>query len=296
MLVGLIPEMALFTTSIKLPDGQSDGDITVTFNPPDAPNSSLALPLQPDIAGLELIDVDLQGSQTVAYNMGAKYNQWFSDCFGYAVKLAAIGQQERKILFPGFPFQQPSTSSWLSGITKNLPVLGSFVGGDEPQLKFQDCAPFLVVSQKSCQAVSQRLPEGGEFDIRKTRPNIVVSGQEPWDEDFWGEIAIGEGKSEVKILLQQNCLRCQSLNVDFSTGKYSDAKNEQVLKLLQKDRRVDMIKKFNAVFGRYGFITAGGVGKEIKVGDIVNVSQRNDKRSGFGMIHYLIFDIFANSY
>jgi uncharacterized protein YcbX len=136
------------------------------------------------------------------------------------------------------------------------------------------------------------MPEDGEFDVRKTRPNIVVSGQEPWEEDFWGEIAIAEA---VKISLLHNCLRCQSLNVDFNTGKYSKEKNMEVLKLLQKDRRVDTAKKYNAVFGRYGFINAGSVGKEMKVGDAVSVTQRNDQRSGFGMLqpHAFAFTYFC---
>jgi uncharacterized protein YcbX len=288
MLIGLIPEMALFTTSIQYPSEEGDGEITVTFHSPGSEETNITLPLQPDTTGLGRLDVDLHGSKASAYNMGFKYNQWFSDCFGYAVKLAAVGEQERDILFPGSPYQQVSKSSWLSGITKSLPFLGNLAGNDEPRLKFQDCAPFLVVSQKSCQTVSDQLPDGEQFDIRKTRPNIVVSGQEAWEEDFWAEITINEVGKQVKIPLQHNCLRCQSLNVDFATGKYSETKNGQVLRLLQKDRRVDMIKKYNAVFGRYGFITPSSMGKEIQVGDVVEVTQRSTQRSGFGMTLYLL--------
>jgi uncharacterized protein YcbX len=129
--------------------------------------------------------------------------------------------------------------------------------------------------------VSEQLPDGAELDIRKTRPNIVVSGQKEWEEDFWGELLIGEETEEVKIPLKHNCLRCQSLNVDFDKGVYSEEKNLQVLKVLQKDRRVDAARKYNAAFGRYGFITANDVGKEIRVGDTVKVSQVNEQRSGF---------------
>lgn len=282
MIIGLIPEMALFTTSIELPSEQSGGEVTVTFNPPDGEKLSISLPLVPDTTGLDRVDVDLYGSGASVYDMGSKYDAWFSERFGYAIKLVTVGEQERDILFPGASSQQLSTTSWLSGITKSLPVVGGLLGGgQQPRLKFQDVAPFLVCTQKSCQAISDQLPEGVEFDIRKTRPNIVVSGQQAWEEDFWGEIAIAEGEGEVKISLQHNCLRCQSLNVDFKSGVYSKEKNMQVLKLLQKDRRVDTVKKYNAVFGRYGFITVSDVGKEIRVGDVVKVSQLNEQRSGF---------------
>jgi uncharacterized protein YcbX len=292
MLVGAIPEMALYTTAIVLPHEQTEGEITVTFNPPDADKRSISLPLHPETTGRDRVDVDLHGSKASAYDMGAKYSGWFSECFGYAVTLAAVGDQEREILFPGSPFKQPTSSSWLSSITKNVPVLGSLVGSGDSRIKFQDCAPFLLVTEKSSRAVQELMPEDGEFDVRKTRPNIVVSGQEPWEEDFWGEIAIAEA---VKISLLHNCLRCQSLNVDFNTGKYSKEKNMEVLKLLQKDRRVDTAKKYNAVFGRYGFINAGSVGKEMKVGDAVSVTQRNDQRSGFGMLqpHAFAFAYFC---
>jgi uncharacterized protein YcbX len=280
MLVGLIPEMALFTTSIELPSEKSEGEITVTFNPLDTEKSSISLPLIPDTGGLEQVNVDLHRSTASVFNMGSRYNDWFSERFGYKVKLVNVGDAEREILFPKASTQH---QSWLSGITKSIPVVGGLLGGNsEPRLKFQDVAPFLVTTRKSAQAVSDMMPEGAEFDIRKTRPNIVVTGQKAWEEDFWGEISVEAKDGEVKIPLQHNCLRCQSLNVDYKTGVYSREKNIEVLKLLQKDRRVDTAKKYSAVFGRYGFITAADVGKEVGVGDVVKVSQKNEQHTGFG--------------
>lgn len=283
MIIGLVPEMSLFTTAMALPDEKTEGEITVTFNPPDGGNTSISLPLVPDTSGLDRVAVDLHGSSTSAYDMGSKYDQWFSDCFGYGVKLLTVGDAERDILFPGLSPQQPSTTSWLSGVTKNLPVVGNILGGQqlETRVQFQDCAPFLVTTRKSAEAVSAAMPDGTEIDVRKTRPNIAVSGQEAWEEDFWGELTFGEAASEIKIPLKHNCLRCQSLNVDFDKGVYSEEKSLQVLKVLQKDRRVDTLKKYNAAFGRYGFITPNDVGKEIRVGDAVRVSQLNEERSGF---------------
>ena len=229
------------------------------------------------------MDADLYGSGFSVYDMGSKYNDWFSERFGWATKLVISGEQERDILFPAMQAQPNSSSSWLSGFTKNIPLVGGmFGGGQQPRLKFQDCAHLLVCSQKSCQAVSDMLDEGIEFDIRKTRPNFVVNGQKAWEEDFWGEIAVGDGDNEVKVSLPHNCLRCQSLNVDFKTGQYSKDKNIEVLKLLMKDRRVDTKKKYNAAFGRYGFNRVEDIGKEIKVGDVVKVTQVNEQHTGFG--------------
>ena len=60
------------------------------------------------------------------------------------------------------------------------------------------------------------------MDIMKFRPNIVLSGHlSAWDEDYWGEIIVStHGEHEVKISLLHNCIRCQSLNIDYSTGNY----------------------------------------------------------------------------
>lgn len=284
MLIGLVAEMGLFSTSLELPDEKTGGGITVTFSPPDGERSTLELPLIPDTAGLQRVDIHLHGSSASVYDMGEKYNSWFSDRFGYKVKLAAVGDQERDILFPGLAPPQQTTTSWLSGVTKSLPVVGNLLGGQqlETRVQFQDCAPFLVCTRRSCQALSEQMPDGAEFDIRRARPNIVVSGQQAWEEDFWGELSFSEGTEQIKIPLKHNCLRCQSLNVDFEKGVYSEERTMQFLKVLQKDRRVDKVRKYNAAFGRYGFITASDVGKELKVGDAVEVSQLNQERSGFG--------------
>ena len=290
MLIGLVAEMGLFTTSLELPNEKTGGQITVDFIPPDRERSSITLPLIPDTAGLERVEVHLHGSSASVYDMGTKFNSWFSDCFGYKVKLVAVGDQERDILFPGLAPPQQTSTSWLSGMTKSLPVVGNLLSGQqlETRVQFQDCAPFLVCTRKSCDAVSSQMPDGAEFDIRRSRPNIVVSGQEAWEEDFWGELSFSEGTDEIKIPLKHNCLRCQSLNVDFDKGVYSEERSMQFLKVLQKDRRVDKVRKYNAAFGRYGFITAADVGKELRVGDAVKVAQLNEERSGFGKFLFLL--------
>jgi len=54
-----------------------------------------------------------------------------------------------------------------------------------------------------------------------------------------------------------------------------------VLKLLQKDRRVDLGAKYSPVFGRYGFVGKGGEGRVVRVGEEVWVSGRNKERTKF---------------
>jgi uncharacterized protein YcbX len=249
MLVSGFPEMTLFLTSIKFPSSEAtkDGEITVTFSPPNAEKKTITIPLQPDASTLEPVDVNMHSSPTKARNMGAKYNDWFSACFGFPVVFAHVGENLRPVLFAKSTNSQPAKStSWLSSITST--VLGSSSTEDKEnqdrKIAFQDCAAFLVVTEDSLKAVSDRLPEGEEMDITKFRPNIVLSGAEKaWDEDFWAEVQVGNGDSDgdVKIELQHNCIRCKSINIDFETGKPGTGKAGEVLKLMQKDRRVDKV-------------------------------------------------------
>ncbi|KAJ5151033.1 uncharacterized protein N7482_010285 [Penicillium canariense] len=144
----------------------------------------------------------------------------------------------------------------------------------EARIGFADCAPFLVISQTSVENVSARLTGGEEMDGTKFRPNIVVSGVESaFEEDFWAELGVGTG-GNVRLLLTGNCVRCQSLNVDFQTGKMGVGESGTVLKKLMKDRRVDKGARFSPVFGRYSFLGRGSVGQRMRVGDEVQVLRR----------------------
>jgi len=282
MSLAYYPEMTLFSTNIKFPDGDFKGEITVTHTPPDVEPRTLIVPLQPETSDLSSIDIMIHDSPTTGYNMGDHYNSWFSNCFGYSVVFAYIGSNKRTVLFPEAMEHPQQPSSWLSSITSTITsIIGREMKVQGEQIAFHDCASYLVVNQKSCDAVSAWLPEDEEMDIVKFRPNIVLSGaQSAWEEDYWGEITLSiRGEHEVKISLLHNCIRCQSLNIDYSTGNLGTGKAGKVLKMLQKDRRVDKEEKYGAVFGRYGFLK--GEGGIVEIGDEVRVSRRNSETTTF---------------
>jgi glycine hydroxymethyltransferase len=158
---------------------------------------------------------------------------------------------------------------------------GLFVAGYEDRITFADCAPFLVISETSVDNVSGRLPVGEEMDRTKFRPNIVISGAEAaFEEDFWTELVVGSKRA--RLLLTGNCVRCQSLNVDYRTGRMGAGESGTVLKKLMKDRRVDRGARFSPVFGRYSFLDRGFDGEEVRVGDVVEVVARGAERSVLG--------------
>lgn len=170
--------MCLFHTSI-------DGDeLTVTYRSPsnDTTNTekSLNVPLEPfNFAKLKRLDVDMYGSRTKSYDMGDRYNDWFSEIFGYKVILAYWGGNPRPVLgnLPGQPPNAPpKTSSAIGRILAYTPFIGPMFKLDEVVIAFNDCAPYLVITEKSAAEVTSLLPDGVEMDITKFRANIIIKG------------------------------------------------------------------------------------------------------------------------
>lgn len=318
-------EMCLFTTAIVGDGSSPPTKFTVIYtkahafaNPSQEITDAnpLEIDLAPDTQGLDEFQITMHSSPTVSYDMGAKYNEWFSERFGYQVKLLYIGENRRKVLGnmpPSVSGRQRDEqnqgqatgetagagagSSWLSSITSTTSsVVGALLGGakqyegEDAGLTFADVAPYLIISTRSWENAQKRLPAGESMDITKFRPNIIVDGAESeFDEDFWGELQIGSDGA--KIVLTQNCARCNSLNVDYDTGKVGESEAGKILKKLNSDRRVDPGAKWSPVFGRYGFLAKVPEGKsaaEIKVGDEVKVVRRNTARTSFGMFSLLL--------
>lgn len=282
MHVPSFPEMCLFHTSI------SGDTLTVSYTPPGssiADTETLEVPLEPgNFEKLERVDVNMHHSPTKAYDMGEKYSNWFSNRFGFKVILAYWGGNPRPVLgnLPGKPATQgPKQSNSITKVLSYIPVLGGMLEGEEDGvIAFNDCAPYLVISESSVADVSTRLPDGMDMDSSKFRANIIVKTSDPaFSEDFWGELTFGE--QGAKIILTGNCGRCKSLNVDYNTGKAGKGKDGEVLKLLQKDRRVDPGVKYSPIFGRYGFASKGSEGLVLKVGDQVSLSRKNEERTVF---------------
>jgi uncharacterized protein YcbX len=258
----------------------TDGSLRITFRAfgDASAEKSLTIPLVPDVSKLEATEVTLHKSPTSAFKMPPKYNDWFSSCFGYDCMLIYLGANTRPVLFEDMQPLEPDPMTRF--LRDKIPFTKSYVErimgfrqAEAWRISFADCAPYLITSQTSLDNVSDRLPEGMAMDIEKFRPNIVVSGA--WDafqEDYWGKVKIN---NRTEIVMAHNCVRCKSINVDYETGKPGVGPAGEVLKMLQKDRRVDIGHKWSPVFGRYGFWGVGEKAEVVRVGDRVNVSKMN---------------------
>lgn len=323
MHVPRFPSMCLFRTEFAPNNGNPEKVLVRyaldhTFDQPEnklpKEDEVLEVPLQPDVTGLKTIEYALHTTTARGHVMPDKICKWFSDRFGYEVRLNYIGGNKREVLgnlnpnapraWAGDPDpkkeaakQMSPAGGWLdgfkAGIGNIVGTVASYSGidgykGVEDGITYADLAAFLVANYKSHVEVARRVQT--DLDVEKFRPNIVVDGDDEecaaWSEDHWGEISIGPEERGTRIAFTANCPRCASLNVDYNTGKMGEGPEGQVLKSLQSDRRVDPGFKYSPIFGRYGFLSQkNGLRPDkpitISVGDEVQITKRNDKRTHF---------------
>jgi uncharacterized protein len=78
---------------------------------------------------------------------------------------------------------------------------------------FADAYPVLLIGEASFADLNARLTEAVPID--RFRPNIVVSGQEPFAEDQWGEFEVGSAL----LCGTKACDRCSVPTIDQLTGE-----------------------------------------------------------------------------
>ncbi len=82
---------------------------------------------------------------------------------------------------------------------------------------FVDLRPVHVVSAASVEAFAARL--GRAVDVGRFRPNLVVAGAEPFAEDGWSTLAVGE----LVLEAVEHTGRCRMVGLDPRSGAPDDA-------------------------------------------------------------------------
>jgi hypothetical protein len=99
---------------------------------------------------------------------------------------------------------------------------------DSPRrIAFTDGSPLLLTGEASLDELNARLKQ--PLPMNRFRPNIVVRGAEPFAEDGWKRIAVGEMRFEVA----RPCPRCATTTVDQATGE----RGEEPLRTLATFRK-----------------------------------------------------------
>jgi uncharacterized protein YcbX len=97
---------------------------------------------------------------------------------------------------------------------------------------FADGYPFLLVSQASLDDLNQRLEK--PVPMMRFRPNIVVSGTEPFAEDGYGSVRLGE----ISFRGVKRCDRCVVTTIDIETGTPSQEPLRTLSTFRLQDSRV----------------------------------------------------------
>lgn len=173
-----LPRMILVRTQIA-----SD---RLTLQAPGMPNLLVA----PESSGDESMAVKIWDDECVARCVGEGADLWLSEF---------LHRECRLVYLPDDQLRQ---------VDLNYAVEGDQTG-------FSDGFPLLLLSEASLQDLNHRLPE--PLPMERFRPNLVVSGCEPYAEDQWRRIRIGE----IEFLVVKPCSRCAITGVnpeDARTG------------------------------------------------------------------------------
>lgn len=149
-----------------------------------------------------------------------------------------------------------------AGAAFNRPVLkpGKARLGD--RVTFADAYPLLVISEASLADLNDRLITRGEeaVPMDRFRPNLIVSGCQPYAEDTWTRFRIGD----ITFRAGGPCARCIMTTTDQATAE----RGPEPLRLLSTYRR-DATDATHVNFGQNLFHeTKSGV---IRAGDAITL-------------------------
>jgi uncharacterized protein YcbX len=184
------PRMALVRIRIE-PDH-------LVVSAPEMP--SLHVPLRPPDRRLRLARV--WGDLVEVSAVGDDADRWFGEFLGIACKLVYLPDQSVRPVDPAY-------------------------GRTGDRVGLTDGFPFLLISEASLADLNDRLEH--PVPMNRFRPNLVIGGCEPFAEDGWRLIRIGE----ITLRVVKPCARCTITTVDQRTA----ARGKEPLRTLATFRR-----------------------------------------------------------
>jgi hypothetical protein len=116
---------------------------------------------------------------------------------------------------------------------------------------FSDGFPVLLISQASLDDLNSRMDE--DIPMARFRPNIVVSGCEPFAEDGWKRLKIGD----LKLRVVKPCSRCVIPSIDIEKAERGEEPTRTLLKYRKRENKVYFGQ--NAIIDGRGEISKGMV-------------------------------------
>ena len=146
----------------------------------------LVLPLRP--APAVSASVTIWNDRCEALWQGEAAARWFSDLLRAEVSLVYMPETTWR---PADPRRAPAAS----------------------RVSFADAFPFLLLSEESLGDLNRRMAT--PLPMNRFRPNVVIDGLDPFDEDHVGTIGVGG----VVLRLVKPCTRCRVTTTDQATAR-----------------------------------------------------------------------------
>jgi uncharacterized protein YcbX len=169
----------------------------------------------------------------------------------------AVDQGEEAAEFLTAALGAPSRLVYMPDDSRR-PVNREHAASADDEVGFADGYPFLVTNVASLDALQAQMDE--HVPMARFRPNIVIEGAEPWAEDHWPLLRIGE----LELVHTRDCTRCAITTTDQHTGE----RFREPLRTLGRLRRTAS----GVTFGAYYVPRA--TGSTIRVGAEVAAAAR----------------------
>ena len=170
--------MALVSTQIE------NDKILLDFRGSSLPTAELPLRIEQG----KMIEVDIWDDQVKALWPGLPADALMSNILGIACRFVYLPDQNPRLADRQYaPF--------------------------DVNVSFADSFPYLLIGQNSLSDLNSRMKT--QLPMKRFRPNIVVAGSEPFEEDGWKKIKIGG----LIFHLVKPCARCTITTIDTETGQ-----------------------------------------------------------------------------
>ena len=218
------PKMATVWTEL--------GDGALTLSAPDV--SSVDVPLMAPPG--PVVRAEVWGNAVEAVAASGDADAWLTEYLGLACRLLYMPETSRRYSSRRF-------------------------AGEDKLVGFADAFAYLLTGDASLADLNARLHARGHpaLPMNRFRPNIVVAGSEPYAEDGWDDIRLGEAV----LKGAKPCGRCQVTTTDQATGEVMGPEPLATLSSFRDSEEFGVLLGMNLVTVKPG---------RVRVGDEVRVS------------------------
>lgn len=186
------------------------------------------------------IEVEIWNSRLTAQTSENKIDAWFSEALRTNCRLVRMNQNSNRPVNPDYAVRQKDTVS------------------------FADGYPVLLIGEASLNDLNQRLIQ--PLPMNRFRPNLVIRNSEPFAEDGWKKIKVGE----TVFHIVKPCERCVMTTIDQERGIPDGL---EPLKTLADFRMVKKDGRSKILFGQN--LIADSFGASVRIGDQVEIIETN---------------------